>query len=86
VSVEHDAVSSRGVTGEPRFPRIALTRVNGICVTRGIFLTGYATDEPSIAAKQFVQAIEQTYLVCVHRPPSAYEGAAVHTCDHGQIT
>ena len=81
-SVEHDAISGKGSTGEPRFPRIALIRVNGMGVAFGVFLTGYATDEPSIAAKQFVQAVEQTYLGCVRRPPSAYESAAVHTCDH----
>ena len=68
--------------GEPGLPWIGVARVIGIGLGFGVFLTGDATDEPSIAAKQFVQAVEQTYLGCVRRPPSAYEGAAVHTCDH----
>src|SRR5207245_7962672 len=64
------------------FPRIALVRVLGIGVSRGVFLTGDATHEPGVAAEQCVQTVERPAPVCVRRPPPGYEGTAVHARDH----
>src|SRR5260370_16493080 len=64
---------------EPGFPWIGLVRVIGVGL--GGFLTGHATDEPGVAAKQLVQAFEQSLADSLGPPPPCQD-AAVHARFH----
>ena len=61
----------RSAPNEPGFPRIGLVRAIGVGLGLGEFLTGHATDEPSVAAEQLVQAFEQSCRVDTLGPPPA---------------
>jgi len=55
--------------------------VIGIGLGFGVFLTGDATDEPGVAAKQLLEAFEQSHTDSLARP-LACQDAAVDARDH----